>query len=830
MKDRSRQRRIEEIFQEALDRPAPARAAFLAEACGGDEALRSEVESLLAHFDAANVGFLEPPVAASPLASPDRIGPYRVLRLLGEGGMGRVWLAEQEHPVRRSVALKVLRWVSADSDLSRRFVEEQRLHARMRHPNVAPIYDVGMAEDGTPYLAMEYVDGTPVTEHCDRRNASIRDRLEIFLDVCAGVQHAHQQGIIHRDLKPSNVLVADTDGRPTPRVIDFGIAKEIDAEGVGLTRTGGLLGTPEYMSPEQIRGEGVDTRSDVYALGLLLYKLLSGRLPFADRPGEKSSVEYLQTVSTRDVPRPSERVPGTGPDVREIARRRSSDPGSLRRRLRGDVDWILLTALARDPSARYAAVGELADDVRRHLRREPIVARPPSVLYVARRFAQRHPAATAAVVSVGFALVALTGLSWRHAQRLGEERELARDAEREARQQAAIADATNRFLNEDLLQAVQPEVMGPDVKLRDVLDRASELIDERFPDDPLTRASIHRTVAQVYARLGEADEARVHADRAVEILRGVHGEEHAETAAAMNDLAGVMALQGDLSGGRELLAHALELLKRTAGPDAKKTLTCQRELAQLAGWLGESDVADSLYDDVIPRARRVLDPDDPEMIVMINNRGLNHSRAGQYDEAQQYLEEAWEAYRNLQGENSADALTTAMNLATLAGRRGDYEGAVARLEDLLPILCEVYGDDHSRTLSALSNLAENRRRAGDVNGSIEIFEDVSARFAATLGPDDRATLITTNNLGRAYLQAERFGDARRTFERVVEGRTRTFGEEHADTRASQRSLASALLREGEALRAAGREEEGARLIRRAHELEEKGADPSDSGD
>jgi serine/threonine protein kinase len=362
-----------------------------------------------------------PDVGAAPpvrfTAHPLRIGPYRILTVLGQGGMGVVYLAEQDEPIRRKVALKVIKLGMDTREVFARFNVERQALALMSHLHIAQVFDGGASEEGRPYFVMEYVAGVPITEYCDRNRLSIRERLALFIPVCQAVQHAHQKGIIHRDLKPSNVLVAVEDGRAVPKIIDFGIAKAIDqrlSEETIFTRQGVLIGTPEYMSPEQADPgrAALDTTTDIYSLGVVLYELLVGVLPFdADRLRKAAYAEVLRIIRDEEPRRPSLRVTGLGVEAGDLAQRRDTDALSLRRQLQGDLDWILLKALEKDGARRYPSASEFAADIERHLADEPVTASRTSAIYQVRKFVRRHRVGVAAATAVLVALVAGLALS-----------------------------------------------------------------------------------------------------------------------------------------------------------------------------------------------------------------------------------------------------------------------------------------------------------------------------------------------------------------------------------------------------------------------------------
>ena len=483
-----------EIFAEAIELPEAERAAFVERACGDDHQLRQRVELLLAGYDAAGM-FMENAPVSRPAAAPEdmagtAIGPYSLVRKIGEGGCGVVYLADQHAPVRRQVALKVIKPGMDTRSVIARFEAERQALAMMDHPDIARVFDAGATEEGRPYFVMELVDGVPITKFCDEQSLGVEARLELFARVCVALQHAHQKGVIHRDLKPSNILVALRDGVPAPKIIDFGIAKATQgrlSEHTLLTGLDQFIGTPAYMSPEQAerRDLDIDTRSDVYSLGVLLYELLTGRPPYDAKALVRAGVDEIRRIIREvDPPRPSTRVSTLGDaDLATVARLRGAAPTQLRSVLRGDLDWIVMHCLEKERGRRYGTAVELAEDVRRHLRQEPVTARPPDTLYRVQRFIARNRVACASTALVAVALIAATIVSVRQAMLTARAEAIAQDERDAARRQREQAEALVAFMLGDYRNEVKK--LGQ----TELLDRVSERATRYFASLDLRQLS-----------------------------------------------------------------------------------------------------------------------------------------------------------------------------------------------------------------------------------------------------------------------------------------------------------------------------------------------------
>ena len=453
-----RWQQVKDIFDRAVECDPASRMAFIRERCGDDEELRREVESLLAS-DPETGSLLDNPLmetgidasaasnpAVSSPAQNDSFGPYVPVRVLGEGGMGTVYLARQQQPIRREVALKVVKLGMDSRQVLERFESERQALALMEYPNVARVLDAGTSERGRPYFVMEYVDGVPITQYCDRKALSTRERLQLFIPVCNALQHAHKKGIIHRDVKPSNVLVTEVDGKPVPKVIDFGIARATDqrsAEGEAFTLAGQIVGTPEYMSPEQasLDSRDIDTGTDVYSLGVVLYELLVGALPLDMKALRKIAFgEVLRAIRETPVPKPTARITQMGAAAEALALQRSTNPGQLKRDLSGDLDSIVMKAIDKDRHCRYASASEFAADIERYLRSEPVLAGPPGAAYRMRKFVVRHKRPVAAAAAVVLALIAgIITTAWQ-ARVAGQQRAVAISEKAEAQGQRVRAE------------------------------------------------------------------------------------------------------------------------------------------------------------------------------------------------------------------------------------------------------------------------------------------------------------------------------------------------------------------------------------------------------
>ena len=716
------------------------------------------------------------------------IGPYRLVREIGHGGMGVVWLAERaDGTLKRSVALK-LPFGPVHARLAERFVRERDVLAQLAHPRIARLYDAGVAAGGQPYLALEYVDGEAITNYCDGRALGTKQRLILFLDVLRAVQYAHTNLVVHRDLKPANILVTK-DGEI--RLLDFGIAKlltEGEAPETELTRIGGRALTPAYASPEQIKGEPVTTASDVYSLGVILYELLTGDKPYRLKRDTLGGLE--DAIVAADPIRPSQ-IPGDDKKARE----RASTPKRLARMLCGDLDTIVLKALQKPPSQRYATADALAQDIERYLRGEPVLAQPESVWYRTRKFVLRNRLAVASAAAIVVALsIGLGTALWQTHIALAEKKR--------ADTEAATAKAVNEFLQNDLLAQASPNSSGlkdkpdPDLKVRTALDRAASRIQGRFENQPLVEAAIRQTIGATYMDLGHSAEAMQQVERALELRRRVLGEQHRETLDTINRLGEGYWAQGQYPRAEQLYTKALDLQRRTLGAEDRDTLQTMANLAELYSDQGKYPQAEALYTRTLEILRRVSGEQHHDTLSTMNNLAVLYRQEDKYAQAEQLYTKVLEIRLRVLGEQHPDTLRSMHNLATLYSAENKFDRAEPLFGKVLELRHRVLGDEHPNTLTSMNALAgmyRDQERYAEAETLLRKVLDLRRRV---LGEQHPETLLTTNFLAGVYLWEGKYADAEPLLRKVWEFRSRVLGEEHPDTLDTTHKLGLMYRRQG----------------------------------
>jgi non-specific serine/threonine protein kinase/serine/threonine-protein kinase len=796
-----RSQQVEQLFQAAVEREESQRAAFLAEACGGDAALRREVESLLAQ-DRELGSFLESPAlddVAKAMAGeeeqqggvtePKSIGPYRLVKKLGEGGMGQVWLAEQTAPLRRTVALKLIRAGMYDNSLLQRFQAERQSLAIMDHPSIAKVFEAGATAEGQPYFVMEYVPGAPITDYCDEKRLKIRERLELFIKVCEAVQHAHQKAIIHRDLKPANILVVEVDGQPTARIIDFGLAKATSRElgdDLSVTRAGGFVGTPGYMSPEQAdpSTQDIDTRTDVYSLGVVLYLLFTGSLPHETKEWKNLPYdEVLRHLREDDPVRPSTRVSTDRETSTEIAECRQTEPKQLVSQLRGDLDWIAMKALERDRNRRYATPLGFATDIEHFLRNEPVVAAPPGTLYWTRKYVRRHRVGVAVGAGLMMLLVAFTVAQASQLRRTERERD---------RANRITAFMTNMFKVSDPSQA-----RGNTITAREILDKASKDIDTELTKDPELQAQMLNVMGTVYFDLGLYQRAQSLLGRAVDLQRHVLGPESPDTLRSMSGLAMTLYHQGQYANAEKLERQALDVQRRRLGPEHPDTLLSLAGLADDLASEGHYREAQELLRQTLEIERRVRGPRHPDTLTLMNDLAWVLEEQGHYPDAEKLQRETLDARRHVLGPENPDTLESMTKLSWTLIMEGRYAEAESLERQTLDVEKRVLGPEHPRTLESMFNLATALSEENRYGEAEKLYRGLLEIQRRVLGPEHPDTLIAMSNLSAALVGERHYMEAEMLLRHVVEIQRRDLGPDHPKTASSTFNLALAVALKGD---------------------------------
>lgn len=774
----------EEIFTDALEVEASEREAFLSEACHGDKELRAEVEGLLRDADSANT-FFDSLTRGAPGAprggglpvdkAGTQIGPYRLIRLLGRGGFGSVWLAGQTQPIRRHVALKLLNRGMDSEEVLARFRAEQQALALMDHPNIARVFEAGTTPDGRPFFAMEMVEGEKITRFCDGHNLSIPERLRLFLQVCAAVNHAHQKGVIHRDLKPSNILVARADGEPVAKVIDFGIVKAIQgsvAGGIDVTRAEQFVGTPAYMSPEQAGGEcsGIDTRTDVYSLGVILYELLVGTAPFDEKTLAAAGREEIRRIIREDEPaRPSTKLLDLPEAERtRVAAARKAAADNLPRLVGSELDWIAMKAIEKSKDRRYETADALGKDVLRYLDNEPVLARPPSAAYLLGKMARRHRALLGAVAVIAAILVAATATSvWlavraREAERLADAR-LAQVLNEQAMRENALrdAEAVSNFIV-DVFRRPQPERDGRKVTAAAVLSGAEKEISAKLEGQPARQILLKRTLAETYAGLGLYLDALRLRKEIVERGCKVAGENTPESMDDLAQLAGLLLQLGYYEDALGNFQREVEMRKNQPSTDPAKLHKAKAGMIECLYRTGRREQARESEKEL--RSGVPL-PDRPAAPATPPPQG-NEGETLRKQEAERILQHLRELSDSLPPQDPSllhEMRTASDRLYSI----GEKATALSVQQDLANRLEEKYGPDHMVTIEEQDRLAFFYWRNGPRPESGPLRESLLERRRRLFGPEHLETLDAEARFAQQQYLGGHLEEATQTLERVV---------------------------------------------------------------
>jgi non-specific serine/threonine protein kinase/serine/threonine-protein kinase len=696
-----------------------------------------------------------------------------------------VYLAQQQQPVKRKVALKIIKPGMDSKAIIVRFEAERQALALLDHPNIAHIYDAGATEDKRPFFAMEYVEGLTITEYCDKHRLTIKERLDLFLKVCQAVKHAHQKGIVHRDIKSSNILVSHQDGRPIPKVIDFGLAKAIRgvlSERTLVTEQGQLLGTPEYMSPEQvdIANEDIDTRSDIYSLGVLLYVLLTGVLPFDSEILREGGVENIRQIIRGAEPKtPSTRLRSLGDQAQYVAENRQTEVTILVRRLQRELEWIPIKAMRKERSERYQSASELAEDIESYLEGSALIAGPPSTIYRLKKIAKRNRALITGIAAVIAVLIAGTIVSTTFAIR--------------AERQAKASQAINDFFVNNLFSPTNPAWgTNREVTVEMLMDVAAERLEGKFATEPIIEASIRQSIGYTYSSLGNFEAAESNLKRAIKLRRESVGIKNLESLRlmmglawvyvdyemydeaeellveaidgmrqvlsdvdwylleAISRLAWVYCWQGRFEEAEKLQAGALEVVQRKLGPEHRYAPNHMEGLAYLYFKQDRHEEALELYRKALEISRRHIEENKSETTNITRGLAWLYTELGRYSEAKDLYLRALDLRRQRHGDESRSTIVSVGDLGTLYHKWKQYDKAHEYMKQMLETLKRVFGDEDGQTLDTMIRIAELYRDQEKFDDAEKLLLKAEETARRVLGNDDKITNKSVNNLIALY--------------------------------------------------------------------------------
>jgi serine/threonine protein kinase/tetratricopeptide (TPR) repeat protein len=836
----------EYLFEAALSHPSEAeRAAFLDGVCRDNPALRLRLDVLLqGHFEAAgflpggnkNIGSEPAPPVQSENAS-IFIGRYKLLEKIGEGGFGEVWMAEQKEPVKRRVALKIIKLGMDTKQVVARFEAERQALAVMDHPNIAKVLDGGATDTGRPYFVMDLVRGVRITDYCDSNQLPTQDRLKLFIEVCRAIQHAHQKGIIHRDIKPSNILVTQHDGVPVPKVIDFGIAKATQlklTDKTVFTQFRLFLGTPAYVSPEQAETSGldIDTRSDIYSLGVLLYELLTGRTPFDTQELLKAGLEAMQNVIRERQPlRPSTRLCGMGRDeLTTTAKRRAADPPKLIHLVRGDLDWIVIKCLEKERARRYDTANDVALDLQRHLRNEPIVARPPSGLYHVRKLVRRNKLTVAALGVVLLGLCLALGISgWSLAkERAARLRALAAEGRQRLLRAEAQSEATKsrqvvQFLK-DTLQVMPalgalstnaaafgpksvgaPEALNSDFasKVRERLDEISRRISRELINEPRSEVELRTSLATAYHEAGHFELMEQEARKTLEVSRSRLGEQDPAVPTSLALVGDALMHLGRYEQAEAAAREALEFQTKFVGRDAPAAVNCLNLLGVILQRAGRFDEAERAFTEVHADTVRRLGETNVDTLGPFENMGLVHGAQGRFEKsdallrtAERELRQVLSLRQQLLPEDHDDIATSMNNLACVLRDQGRLAEADSMCRDALTRRRRQLGEEHPATVTSLDNMASILSAQGRLAEAETGFQKALNMRRKRFGEEHPAVAESINDLAEVWRQEGKLVEAEEGFQRSLALRRSRLGALHPSTLESLHELLQVLGEQG----------------------------------